>query len=125
MKYDKHYAVAVDFDNTITTNSTYYHTGNINAEAVDYIRKIKSLGCVIVLWTTREGDDLDEAIKMVEDNNIPIDFYNEYPYREPSRKVNVDFYIDDRSYPGYKIDWQEIYEFIEDKIKGGNYVLCK
>ena len=115
MKYDTNFAVAIDFDNTITINSTYEKTGTLNPVAAEYIKKLKEIGCKLILWTCREGQDLDEAINLIHEWNLPFDYINEYPLRGNSKKVNVDFYIDDKSYIE-PICWQEILQYIKNKI---------
>ncbi len=112
MAYDNNFVVAVDFDNTITMGSTYEKTGILNPVAKTAIEKIKNLGCIIVLWTTRTGKDLDEAIGLLDQWEIPIDYVNEYPLRESGNKINVDLYIDDKSCVNGDIDWNAYINYI-------------
>lgn len=115
MKYDTAFVVAIDFDNTITQNSTYEQTGTLNQEAAVAIRKLKELGCVLVLWTCREGKDLEEAISLIKKWELPFDYVNEYPPRGSSKKVNVDFYIDDKSWIR-ALDWGRIVQYLSQKV---------
>ena len=112
MKYDNDFAVAIDFDNTITQNSTYEQTGTLNEEAAEAIIHLKEIGCKLILWTCRTGKDLDEAVALAKDWKLPFDYVNEYPPRGDSKKVNVDFYIDDKSWTR-PLDWNEIVRFIK------------
>lgn len=115
--YDTNYVVAIDFDNTITQGTTYEHTGTLNPIAKKYIEKIKQLGCVTVLWTTRDGEDLIEAINLLKEWNMMqlFDYINNYPLRNSGNKINVDFYIDDKSWIT-PIDWKGVYKFIEKGV---------
>ena len=89
--------IAVDFDGTIVTNE-YPKIGKLIKNVVYYIREEKQKGSIIILWTCRFGEDLEKAKKFCEENNIPIDYYNEnsptIPF-ETSRKIFANEYIDD------------------------------
>ena len=106
MEYDTNYVVAVDFDGTIAVGSTFEKTGKISKRAVRSIQKIKELGCITVLWTTREDKDLEEALNMIAENNLSFDYINDYPVRGTRRKVCADIYIDDKSTYNGKINWK-------------------
>lgn len=108
MGYDTNVVVAVDFDNTITVGSVYGTTGRISRRSVWWLRKIRRLGCKMVLWTTREGTDLDEAAEMLDSVGLAFDYVNAYPLRGCARKVNADVYIDDKANDG-KIRWLRTY----------------
>lgn len=108
IKYDTNIAVAIDFDNTI------FKHGHITKTAIKYINRFKKYGCKIILWTSRYGIGLDYAIKMCNDAGITFDYINEYPLRESYPKINVDFYIDDKSYP---VHWRFYDRHIRRKIK--------
>lgn len=118
-KYDTNLVIAIDFDNTITQNSTYLKTGELNKTAKKYIKKIKQLGCTLILWTTREGKDLKEAKKLCKKWRLPFDYYNEYPLRPSQKKINVDMYIDDKCNAS-EIDWEKILQ----EITRRKNVLC-
>ena len=111
--YETNFAVAVDFDNTITLNSTPNKTGTINPQAVKAIQCLKQHGCVLILWTAREGHDLIEARDLCEQNGLYFDYFNEYPLRRNTRKIDVDFMIDDRSV--VQIEWENIIKYIIKK----------
>lgn len=70
---------------------------------IDAIRKIKSVGGTIILWTCRENDALNKAVDWCKENNVPFDHVNEnvpqevIKYNNDSRKVSADFYVDDKS----------------------------
>ena len=108
MRYDTNVVVAVDFDNTITVGSVYGMTGRVDGRSVWWLRKIRRLGCKMVLWTTREGFDLSEALELAHVAGLDFDYVNEYPQRNGGRKVNADVYIDDTANDG-RIRWLRTY----------------
>jgi len=113
---DKDYVVAIDFDNTITLNSTKNKTGELNPIAAIYIKKLKKMGCKLVLWTSRFGEALEEAIDLLKKWDLQFDYINDFPERPHGIKIDVDFYIDDKSYTT-DIDWDNIIKYIQNKIK--------
>ena len=115
MKYDENIVVAVDFDNTLTKGSTYERTGELDRDALRWLSRIEELGVMTVLWTTRDGDDLKEAVDMLAENGVHFDYVNEYPLREGGSKVNVDVYIDDKANDG-KIRWRGTYRRIRKLV---------
>ena len=115
MIYDNNYVVAIDFDNTITLNSTYKTTGTLNPIAKKIILKLKKMNCILILWTSREKEDLKEALNLIKKWKLPFDYINEYPLRGNSRKINVDMYIDDKNPCG--VQWKKAYHIIKKTIK--------
>lgn len=113
MRYDENFVVAVDFDGTIAKGSTFGSTGTLDTEARDVLKELKALGCVLVLWTCREGDDLEEAIGLLDRWGVPMDYFNEYPLRNGNPKVNADFYIDDKAWTG-PIDWAAVRDHVKE-----------
>lgn len=94
--------IAVDFDNTIAVT----HYPEI-VEPIDLtihiLREAKKKGAIIILWTCREGKELEDAVNWCKENNVPIDYVNENtPERikkwgNDCRKIGADVYIDDRA----------------------------
>ena len=99
MKWDYNVVVAIDFDNTITNKK-----GQIKKVAKWTYHKLKSYGCILVLWTARTTKRLNEAEDMLNKEDMVFDYFNEYPLRECDKKINCDIYIDDRSTFGF-IPW--------------------
>jgi|GEM_PF-261902 len=100
--------IACDFDGTLCTIA-FPEIGIIEEKhqrVINYIRKNKELGGVNVLWTCREDLPerayLTEAVNWCKEQNIPIDYVNEYcqeeflSYKHLLRKVSADEYIDDK-----------------------------
>lgn len=91
---------AVDFDGTLVKNE-FPGIGEPNKKVVEYVRERKRQGDIIILWTTRKNEFLDEALQFCQQHNIPIDYANEnVPWLdfETSSKIFADVYIDDRGY---------------------------
>ena len=100
--------IAVDFDGTITTKSSYPITGNIRPEAITVLKKLQKK-YKLLLWTVREGKELSQALQMLREYDLVFDYVNEIP-EQTSRKPHVEMWIDDKSY-GTQIDWQKIGEY--------------
>lgn len=101
--------VAVDFDNTITTRSKFPETGKLNPKALEFLYKLKELGCYIILNTARTGPAKEEAINLCFKWGLPI---NEVAWG--SSKVEAHYYVDDRCHKLYTIDFDKEYENIKE-----------
>jgi len=73
---------------------------------------------LLILWTVREGELLEEAVKYCE--NRGLSFYainsnmpDKVDARFATRKVSVDLYIDDRNLGGLP-EWGIIYQMIKN-----------
>ncbi|MFW6273045.1 MAG: AAA family ATPase [bacterium] len=88
---------AVDFDGTLVTNK-FPEVGSLKKDTVEKIHKLyKDINNIIILWTCRSGDYLNQATTFLAQNNIPIDLVNENPLCgfDCSNKVFAHEYIDD------------------------------
>ena len=115
--------IAVDFDGTIVEHK-YPAIGKERPFAIDALIKLAEQGHRLILWTSRDGKLLDDAVKFCHDRGL--DFYavnSEVPAnymfqeRHPVRKIRADLYIDDRNYPGLP-DWGVIYEDLSEGHNG-------
>jgi len=104
--------LAIDFDGTIVENK-YPSIGKPKLFAIDTLKKLQKKGFVLILWTYRSGESLDEAVEFCKKQGI--DFYavnKSYPEEiysdDISRKINADIFIDDRNIGGF-IGWGKIY----------------
>lgn len=70
--------IAVDFDGTVVTHK-YPLVGETVPGAIETLRKIVEKGNRIVLWTMRHGQQLEDAVKWYEENNIPLFGINNNP----------------------------------------------
>ena len=95
----------VDFDSTLVENGVYPFASKPIIKNIEYIKKMKSEGHKIILWTCREKEPLENAIKFCNYYGIELDAINENVDLEDkirvfgynSRKVYADIYLDDKS----------------------------
>jgi len=94
--------IAVDFDGTLCF-SKWPDCGEPNQALINYLKKWKSDGNKLILWTCRIGEALSNAVAWCQEHGLEFDAVNdnlpeiiEY-YGGNSRKVTCDWYIDDRS----------------------------
>ena len=107
--------IAVDFDGTIVENK-YPEIGKEKAFAIQTLRTLQQEGNRLILFTSREGEDLAAAVRFCHERGL--DFYavnsNQPPdalFKQQTAKVIADLYIDDRNLGGIP-DWPTIYEVI-------------
>lgn len=103
--------IAVDFDDTITESSEYPIMGKIRPEAVRVLKRLKEAGHILILWTCREGEYLEEAVNALIDNDVYFDCVNENYVSAQTRKIIADLYIDDRALGGIT-DWNSIEKYL-------------
>lgn len=105
--------IAVDFDGTIVEHK-YPEIGKEIPGAFQTLKKLNIAGYKLILWTYRDGEELQEAVDFCIKNGIifwainksyPEEQYNKYI----SRKINADIYIDDRNFGGFP-GWDKISE---------------
>lgn len=105
--------IAVDFDGTIVENR-YPEMGKERPFAFYSLKALQAKGYLLILWTCRQGQLLDDAVELCRKNGIEFYAVNcTYPGQENdntiSRKIDADMYIDDRNYGGMP-SWGEIYQ---------------
>lgn len=94
--------IAVDFDGTLSLG-TWPSIGPTNKELIDFLKEQKKNGDKLILWTCREGNALQEAVKWCVKEGLEFDAVNDNipemieRYGTNSRKVSCDYYIDDRA----------------------------
>lgn len=115
--------IAVDFDGTIVENC-FPGIGQEFPDAVDnLIRLQKEEHHRIILWTVREDELLESAVKWCEERGLKFYAVNKNNPEEKialSRKIIADLYIDDLNLGGLP-DWNLIYEMIKADKPGRNY----
>lgn len=93
--------IAVDFDNTICF-SNWPDLGEPNVRLIRTLKELRNNGNKLILWTCRNGADLQRAVVWCEQQGLKFDAINEnLPetialYGGDSRKITADYYIDDR-----------------------------
>lgn len=111
--------IAVDFDGTIVTHE-YPKIGKEIPFAIDTLKRIQNdFQHRLVLWTVREGAELEAAVEYCRSKGL--EFYavnNNYPEENDSiqeaRKLAADLFIDDRNLGGLP-DWGVIYQMIKSQ----------
>lgn len=98
--------VAVDFDG-ILCKDDFPRIGSPNYEVITLIRKLIEEGHEVVLWTTRNGEELTAAVDWCGEMGLHFCNVNgpapsnekmyEGVYPTPSRKIYADVYIDDHN----------------------------
>lgn len=110
--------IAVDFDGTIVEDA-YPKVGAPKIFAFETLKRLEQDGHRLILWTYRSGKHLTDAVTFCKENGIV--FYavnNSYPEEvfegKVSRKINADYFIDDRNIGGF-IGWGEIYQLLTNE----------
>lgn len=112
--------IAVDFDGTIVTHE-YPKIGKEIPFAIQTLKMLKNDGHRLILWSVREGQLLEEAVKWCSERGVEFYAVNkDYPEEEKannnhfSRKLKADMWIDDRNVGGLP-DWGTIYRIIKER----------
>lgn len=108
--------IAVDFDGTIVEHR-YPAIGKEILFAFDTLKALQEQRHQLILWTYRSGKELEEAVEYCKKNGVVFYAVNknypeeEYLEGETSRKIQADFYIDDRNIGGLP-GWGEIWQML-------------
>lgn len=93
---------AIDFDNTLAI-TRFPEIIAPNKKMVAFAKTVKAQGHKIILWTSRAGADLENAVEWCRLQGIVFDAVNE-PLPEQikrwgndTRKIYADYYIDDKN----------------------------
>ena len=91
--------IAVDFDGTLCERKKFPLIGEPKLELIEWLKEQRANGTKLILWSCRENEDLNAAVKWCEKYDLLFDAINE---NVPScalktRKVVADIYIDDRA----------------------------
>lgn len=110
--------IAVDFDGTIVEHR-YPEIGEEIPFAIETLKMLIADRHKVILYTMRNGELLDEAVRWCSDrgvefyainSDVPNDFVSDRD-KNFSSKVNADYFIDDRNIGGLP-DWTTIYKII-------------
>ena len=95
--------IAVDFDGTLV-HDNFPEIGEEKANMCGFIRRCQYLGVRTILWTSRTGEALKDAIEWCEDHDLHFTTVNENIPEVieltgglDTRKVYANVYIDDRN----------------------------
>lgn len=101
--------IAVDFDGTLC-QSNWPGLGPANETLFEHLKKIKNAGARLILWTCREGNQLEQAVEWCNQHGLIFDAINDnLPelielFGSNSRKICCDYYIDDKNCQPNDID---------------------
>ena len=96
--------VAVDFDGTLVEDC-FPAIGKMNKVMFTVCKTLKQFGVHLILWTSRDGSALMDAVRFCQENDLVFDAVNtNIPevidmFHNDTRKVYADLYIDDKSIP--------------------------
>lgn len=111
--------IAVDFDGTIVEHA-YPAIGEVQLFAFETMKELQKRGHRLILWTYRCGKELDDAVEFCRERGIEFYAVNKnYPEEQfdaqtMSRKVNADWFIDDRNIGGF-LGWSKIWQLLTDQ----------
>ena len=98
----KHKIFAVDFDGTLCENA-WPEIGKPYDYMIASVKQLREDGDKIILWTCREGNDLEKAITWCAERGLFFDAVNDNLEENKeffcgnSRKIVADYYIDDKA----------------------------
>ncbi|MCM1218018.1 MAG: DUF6273 domain-containing protein [Lachnospiraceae bacterium] len=93
---------AVDFDGTLCENK-YPDIGAPIPRVIEFVKRQKADGNIVILWTCRAGRQLADAVTWCKNQGLIFDYINENVkenvemYGGDTRKVFADVYIDDKT----------------------------
>lgn len=96
--------VAVDFDGTLVEDR-YPEIGAVKIEMFNLCHMMKEHGVKLILWTSRDGEQLADAVECCENYGLVFDAVNENVkeiqelFHNDTRKIYADLYIDDKAVP--------------------------
>lgn len=98
--------IAVDFDGVLCENQ-FPEIGPPRYGVISAVRELMDRGHEVILWTSRNGQELKNAVKWCDDRGLHFCAINEPApsnaeayegmYEAPTRKVYADVYIDDHN----------------------------
>lgn len=122
MKLKKKVILAIDFDGTIAV-ADYPGIGAPKKNVSKVLNRLHEEGFVIIIWTCREGDHLNQIGDWMIEHDIPWYDMNHHHedvknhFVNDTRKVAADIYIDDKQLGGIPDDWEDIYILIHKHVE--------
>ncbi len=112
--------IAVDFDGTIVKHR-FPRIGPPIPGAIETLKKLQQECHVLILWTVREDEYLQQAVDYCRNNGLEFYAINSNHPDEVvgvspnySRKLQADIFIDDRNLGGLP-SWDTIYNMVHFK----------
>jgi hypothetical protein len=94
---------AIDFDGYLCQDA-WPEIGEPKLDTINHFRRLREQGHKLILWTCREGERLQEAVKWCAAHGLEFDAVNANlpeqieKYGNDCRKIGADWYCDDRNY---------------------------
>ena len=114
--------IAVDFDGTLCF-SKWPDCGEPNQALINYLKKWKSDGNKLILWTCRIGEALTKAVAWCQEHGLEFDAVNDNlpemqkRFGNNPRKIYADYYIDDHNaICDIGIPLEQYKEFVPDEM---------
>lgn len=114
--------VLLDADGTVLIGTALEKNKSVYPHAISFIKKLFDMGCFLILWTSREGEFLDDAINTLKRYDIlqyftKINQNIESKYQAglyDARKVWGDYLLDDLSvdFKG-KRSWKRLFKTVK------------
>ena len=114
--------IAIDFDGTIVEDA-YPAIGEPKLVVFETLKMMNKNHHQLVLWTTREGRALAEAVRFCKDNGVyfyavNMSYSDERIEDIGSRKIICDVFVSNKNFGGLP-GWGEIWQEIQLAEKGG------
>lgn len=91
--------IAVDFDNTLF-ETDFKNVLSVNNDLISFLKSIRN-EIILILWTCRTGNLLNQAIETCKNKGLYFDCINcnhkSVPFKT-SNKIYADIYIDDKGF---------------------------
>lgn len=100
------YIIAVDFDGTLVEDE-FPAIGDPIQSTWNDIATAKEMGAKIILWTSRDHENLEQAVEFCKERGLTFDAINENlsetktMFNNDTRKVYANEYWDDKGIPYY------------------------
>jgi hydroxymethylpyrimidine pyrophosphatase-like HAD family hydrolase len=102
----RRYSVAFDFDGTLCENK-FPEIGEPKKDIIKLLEIFHENDWDIIIWTCRSNEYQEAMKKWLDAKEIPYDFINENPntyFKNESRKIYADIYIDDKGLFTWSLD---------------------
>lgn len=93
---------AIDFDGTLAY-TRFPEIISANDKMIAFVKTLKAMGHKVILWTSRTGRDLQDAVEWCRQQGLVFDSVNKplpeqvERWENDTRKIYADYYIDDRA----------------------------
>lgn len=93
---------AIDFDGTLAY-TRFPEIISANDKMIAFVKTLKAMGHKVILWTSRTGRDLQDAVEWCRKQGLVFDSVNKplpeqvARWENDTRKIYADYYIDDKA----------------------------